>query len=264
MRILWAFIRTAFSKASIYRLDFWSSLIANFIMMYGIYSLWNILYQQIPNAFDKTLPQMTTYGVLGMLIMPFMSVAFDVQRYINERVREGTIEIDLMKPLSFIQHMLYRNLGDFMLNLLTKALPGFLFAILFLNFQLPPSWFDGLLFVISIGLGYLVLFEINLLIGFLAFITADIRSYTWAFNALGRFASGQVVPLWMFPPTLATFVAFLPFKDAFFAPMSIYIGAQDGNIARTLFSQFAWLLGLYIAMHLVWLKLQRRIIVQGG
>jgi len=102
MKVLYAFIRTAFHNAFIYRVDFWVRLLSIFIMMYASYSLWTILYRQIPDAFGMDLETMTTYGVLGMMLVSFVDAASNVSYYIAEQVRMGTLELDLMKPLDFI------------------------------------------------------------------------------------------------------------------------------------------------------------------
>lgn len=124
MRIIYAFIRTAFHNTFIYRLDFWVRQVSVFIMMYAFYSLWSILYRQSPNAFGMDLERMTTYGVLGVLLGPIMDSATSTWWYIGEQVRMGTLELDLMKPLDFILHMLFRNLGEFCVTLFMRGLPS--------------------------------------------------------------------------------------------------------------------------------------------
>lgn len=264
MKILWAFVRTSFLDASIYRLDFWVSLLSVFITMYANFSIWHILYQQSPNAFGMDLQRMTTYGVLGMLLVPILSSSIATQHYIAQQVRSGSLDVDLMKPLDFIFHMLGRNIGAFLVQIVTRGIPGLLFAFSFLGFRLPGSWEHGLAFLCSLVLGYLVFFATNFLMGMLAIVTLDIRSYGWAYNSLIRFASGQMIPLWMFPPFLAAVAAILPFRAVYFVPMSIYIGAYDGSIATALLEQTAWVVGLFGMSRFVWSRAYRRITIQGG
>jgi len=264
MKILYAFIRTAFHNAWIFRLDFWLITPGLFIMMYANHSLWSILYQQSPHAFGMDLERMTTYGVLGILLLPIMRSAMRIQYYIAEQVRLGTLELDLMKPLDFMFHMLSRSVGELGVELLTRLSPGVLFAYLFLGFRPPISVQAGLAFLVSLALGYLVIFVLSFLMGMLSIITLDIRSYTWAYNSLVRFASGQVVPLWMFPPALAAIAAALPFQAVYFVPMSIYVGAYEGSLGNALLSQAAWAVGLFLAARLCWARVQRRVTIQGG
>jgi len=148
--------------------------------------------------------------------------------------------------------------------LVTNGLPGLLFAYLFLGFKPPVSPQAGFAFLLSLSLGYVVYFGISFILGMLSIVTTDVRSYMWAFYSVVRFASGQAVPLWMSPPALAAIVAFLPFKDIYFVPMTIYIGAYEGSLTGALFSQALWAVGLILISYLIWSRVQRRITVQGG
>ena len=198
MRLLLSFVRTAFLTTTIYRLDFWVGILATLIGMYATHSLWRILYTQSPGAFGMSLEQMTTYGVLGMIMAQTMSAGNQIQSYIAQQVRMGTLEVDLLKPLAFPYHMFCRNFGEFLVGLVTRGVVCFGLAFLILGMRAPDHPSAFLAFLASLFLGYLVLFGISLLMGMLAIVTLDIRSYSWAYGALVRFASGQMVPLWMF------------------------------------------------------------------
>jgi ABC-2 type transport system permease protein len=264
MRVLLGFVRTAFRDAAIYRVDFWIGLLSIFFVMYAIYSIWFILYQQSPGAFGVDLQQMTTYGVLGVLLSPIMHSSTQTRNYIAAQVRSGSIEIDLMKPLDFMLHMLVRNVGEVCVMLVLRALPGFLFAYLVLGIRLPATPESGFAFGVSVLLGYLVYFGINFLIGLLSLVTHDIRSYTWAYSAIVRFASGEAIPLWLFPPLLGAIVGALPFQAIYFVPMSIYVGVYERSLAWTLLGQALWVVGVLLFCRLIWWRCQRRIVVQGG
>lgn len=263
MKLLVAFTRAAYQKTAVYRLDFWAGQLSNFVMMAGGYYLWLALYENRPEAFGVTVSQMTTYGVLGMLLQPIMGTSGDIQRYLAQQVRLGTLETDVMKPVDFVLLMFSRNMGDFLVELLLHGLPGLLFAYLFLDFPVPTNWQTAVSFPLSLLMGYITFFWINLLLGLLAIITLDIRSYMWAFSAIIRFASGQLVPLWLYPPALATLFAILPFQSIFFAPISIYIGAETA-VVPALLRQLAWTVALFFVVRWVWSRLYQRITIQGG
>ena len=197
--------------------------------MYAMYSIWTILYSQSPGTFGVELVQMRTYGVLGVLLTPLLNASVMIQMYVATQVRTGLLEMDLMKPLDFLYQMLCRSLAETALRFVMSFLPGALVAFLFLDFRLPATWEHGAAFLASLVLGYVVYFAINLMMGMLAIVTLDIRNYSWAFNSLVRFASGTV-PLWMFPSGIAAVLNALPFKDVYFIPIAIYVGAYEGSI----------------------------------
>jgi len=264
MKVILAFIRTAFHNSYIYRLDFWVRQLSLLIMMYAMYSLWRVLYLQNPNAFGMDLRTMTTYGVLGILLIPVIESASTPQQYIAEQVRMGTLELDLMKPLNFIFHMFSRSVGELGVWSLTHVIPGLFLAALFLNFSPPASLFAGFFFILSLMMGFLIYFWINMLMGMLAIVTMDIRSYGWIFWSLVRFTSGQLVPLWMYPPLLGAILAVLPFKDIYFTPMAIYVGVYEGNYVQPFLSQIVWASVLFFVVQFFWTRVQHRIVIQGG
>lgn len=264
MKLPLAFTRIAFQKNLVYQLDFWANIFSVFIMMYAGYSIWQILYREQPNAFGVTLEQMTTYGVLGMFLPTILMVGAETQQYIALQVRMGTLELDILKPVHFLLILFYRNIGEFLVQLLIRGIPCLLFAVFVLDFPLPQNPWTLFRFVISLFLAYVISFEINLLIGLVAIVTLDVRSYTWAINSLIHFASGQLVPLWMFPTILATVLTFLPFQGMYFSPIAVYIEAQPMQSNQLILVQILWVICLFIIANFFWVYLHRRMTVQGG
>jgi ABC-2 type transport system permease protein len=131
--------------------------------------------------------------------------------------------------------------------------------------NLPPNVWTSVLFAISLGLGYLVLFHLNFLLGSLAIVTLDIRHISWAYYSVVRFFGGQMIPLWLFPPFLAWLAGVLPFQSTYFIPMSIYIGNLSGTEAiQAIGFQLVWLVVLVLISRLLWSWAHRRLVVQGG
>lgn len=263
MRMFWAFTRQAFHNTLIYRVEFWMRLFSILLAMYGIHWVWRVLYTQKPGAFGLSLEQMVTYGVLGMALETFIDVG--PEWYIAGQVRTGAIDTDLLKPIDFHVHMLARSLGEMLFGLGVMALPTFGIGFFLFGLQPPADLNAGVMFAISIALGYLVQFHIGFLLGSIAFATLDIRSISWAYYALIMFFSGQMVPLWMFPEALRVVAEALPFKAVYYVPMSIYIGTFKGDaIWSALAFQAVWAAALALLARLAWSRVHRRLVVQGG
>jgi ABC-2 type transport system permease protein len=179
MKIFWAFTRQAFFNTSIYRFEFWLRIFSVYLWMYTIYWVWKTLYTQSPAAFDLSLEQMVTYGILGMALEIFLDVG--PEWYIATQVRSGAIDTDLMKPLDFHLHMLARSAGEMMFSLGILALPSFAIGYYLFNLRLPGDALTSLLFVLSLILSFLVFFHISFLLGTLTVVTLDIRSISWAY-----------------------------------------------------------------------------------
>ncbi len=119
MKIASGFFRMALYDAAIFRLDFLLGLVSVFFLMFTSYSIWTILYHQQPGAFGVELQQMTTYAVLGMLLQPILRTSGGVNWYIANQVRTKMLDVDLLKPIDFMLHMLVRNIGEVGVELLT-------------------------------------------------------------------------------------------------------------------------------------------------
>ena len=263
MKIFWAFTRQAFFNTSIYRFEFWLRIFSVYLWMYTIYWVWKTLYTQSPAAFDLSLEQMVTYGILGMALEIFLDVG--PEWYIATQVRSGAIDTDLMKPLDFHLHMLARSAGEMMFSLGILALPSFAIGYYLFNLRLPGDALTSLLFVLSLILSFLVFFHISFLLGTLTVVTLDIRSISWAYYSMVSFFSGQVVPLWLFPDFLRRLSELLPFQAIYYIPMSIYIKRISGSTAlQGLGLQVFWTIVLVFFSRWAWSQVHRRLTVQGG
>jgi len=263
MKIFWSFTRQAFHNTVIYRFEFWLRLVSAFLWMYSIQWVWRTLYTQRPGAFGVSLEQMVTYGVLGMVLETFLDVG--PEWYMATQVRSGAIDTDLMKPLDFHVHMLARSTGEMLFSLGVISIPALLIGYTLFDLQLPPDVSTGLLFGISLVLGYLVLFHLGFLLGSLALVTLDIRSISWAYYSLVSFFAGQMVPLWLFPQFLRVLAEALPFKSVYYIPMSIYIGTFTGAAAlQAIAFQAVWAVVLLLISRWAWSRVRARLVVQGG
>ncbi|MCL6442359.1 MAG: ABC-2 family transporter protein [Alicyclobacillus sp.] len=265
MKLFWSFARQAFHNAAIYRVDYWLNIVTTFLMMYSVYWIWHILYTAHPGAFGVSLQQVVSYGVLGMAMETVFNPGQGPQSYISTQIRTGGIDTDLAKPLDFHLHMLARNFGEMSFRFTTLVLPSILIGFGFLGLRPPGSLLNLLSFLVSLILGYLVLFSLNYLVAMLAVLTLDIRTIAWAYASLLRFFGGQMVPLWLFPGIAGVMAAALPFRSIYSIPLSIYIGKMSNvEVAHALLFQAIWVVVLVAIGRFAWIKVHTRLVVQGG
>ncbi len=265
MKLFLGFALQEFTAAAMYRFEYWLQLAGNLIQMYGIYWLWNTLARQKPALLGASLDQVLTYTLLAMVLEVILR-ASNLPRYtISNLIRTGAIQADLLRPLDFHFHLFARSSGLLIYLLLGQGLLGTLFGVLFLGIHAPASPIYALLFVFSLALAFLVGFSLNFLIGLVSIYTIEAARISWLYYALLRFFSGQMIPLWMFPPLLAQVVALLPFQSVIGVPLSIYIGRLSIPAALQAISlQALWAGALLLLGRLAWSRAQARLIIQGG
>ncbi len=267
MRCFFSFIRQSLKRISMYRFEFGTQAVYQLIALYGVKLLWVTLSKQSPEIVGMPVEQMVTYAMLAMLLDVIFYPSGDnaPHSYMTKQIKDGTIDVDLLKPLNYQKHMFYRTTGFVIVRLLFLVIPAYLFALLFMGMRVPITLMNGILSVLSLILGYLILFSLNFLLGIIGMITLDIKHISWAYNAVISFFSGKLVPLWLFPVWLMSFANILPFKYIYAVPVSIYIGKLSySEIIQTLILQCVWAAGLIWIGNLSWHKVRTRLIIQGG
>ncbi len=259
-----AFLRNEFYNMSIYRASFWMNFIYTFLMMYSVGYVWRALYTANPSVTGVPLPQMISYAVLGVALEAILHPRNGPQGYIMEQVRKGTIEMDIMKPIDFQFYMFAKNMGSIAVRFLFLVLPSVIAAFFLFSLELPGlQAFLG--FLCSLTFSVIISFFLNFIIGLLSMVTMNIRNINWGYNALLRFFSGQMVPLWIFPGVLGIVSDILPFRCIYAIPMSIYIGNYAGvEMLGALGVQAAWILVLWPASRLLMRRVFTRVMIQGG
>lgn len=242
MRTGMAFLRNEFYNMSIYRVSFWLNFIYTFLMMYSVGYVWRALYAANPSVTGVPLPQI----------------------YIMEQVRKGTIEMDIMKPIDFQFYMFAKNMGSIAVRFLFLVSPSLIAAFFLFSLEL-PKWPAFFCFICSLICSVIVSFFLNFILGLLSIVTMNIRNINWGYNALLRFFSGQMVPLWIFPGVLGIISDFLPFRCIYAIPMSIYIGNYAGmDMLVALAVQFTWIFVLWLTSRLLMKQVFARVMIQGG
>ncbi len=184
--------------------------------------------------------------------------------YVRERVREGQVALDLARPVPFLSQLLAHQVGATAsaVPFVVLALPC---AVLLGGIQAPQSPMAGLLYVVSLALGYLVAMLMGLIIGLMAFWTMELGGVLTIYAFANQFFGGALVPLWFFPPLLRRLADLLPFQTQTFIPLSMYTGQLLGAQAvQALALQLFWVVALFGLAWLLWQRAIYRVVIQGG
>ncbi len=255
------FARKAFSREATYRVEVFTSIGSLVLRVYLMRSLWTALYAQNAAPVNIPLHAMITYTTVALLMSLVLEV--DGTRLIRDKVREGSIATDLMKPISQPLYWFSDGLGQTIFHALT-IVPSLAFALALVHIDVPnPGAFAA--FALSFVLGYLVNFFLNFLMNVIAFWTLE----TFALQMMVRWASdllsGQIVPLEFFPGILGAIVFNLPFAAIYSTPLRIYIGELPPSAwLPAMTTQMGWLVLFAGTAAIVWRFAERRIVVQGG
>ena len=207
---------------------------------------------------EQTLVYLTVVNLQVFFLQP--EVAEDVQ----ERIQEGQISFDLTRPVSYPSQLVAGAAGD-MIGMLPMVLVALPVAFLLGELGLPSTLVDGIAYIASLLLAWVIAVQINMLIGLTSFWTLEMTGFQMVYSLISSFATGALIPLWFMPDILRAIVQLLPFQAIAYVPVSIYVGeAATGHPLTAIALQVFWCLILTLAIQWIWKKALHHTVIQGG
>jgi len=235
------FAKKAFAREATYRMEVFTNVGSLILRIYLMKMVWDALYAQNAAPQGIALHQVLTYTVIALLMSLILEI--DGTRIIRERLREGTIATDLMKPISPALFFFSDGLGQTALHAML-ILPALLMALLIVRIDLPGPLALAA-FAMSFSLGYCVNFLLNFCMNCVAFWTLETFAVQLIVRWCSDLLSGQVIPLLFFPGILQQVVLALPFAAIYSTPLLIYIGkVPPERYLWAMLQQVGWLVVL--------------------
>ncbi|HVN69151.1 MAG TPA: ABC-2 family transporter protein [Candidatus Binatia bacterium] len=255
------FAKKAFAREATYRLEVLTEIGSLVLRVYILRALWTALYAHNTAPLNLPLHSMITYATVAMLMSLILEV--DGTRLIREKLREGTIATDLMKPISVPLYFFSDGLGQTALHALL-VVPALLCALLLVHVDV-PSAATFAAFLLAFAVGYGVNFFVNFLMNCVAFWTLETFAAQLIVRWVSDLLSGQIIPLTLFPGVLGRIVFALPFAAIYSTPLLIYVGViPPSQWATSIAVQIGWL-ALFVGLSsLVWRAASQRVVIQGG
>lgn len=189
------FAKKAFAREATYRMEVFTNIGSLLVRLYLMKMVWVALYAQNTAPAGVPLHAIITYTTIALLMSLVLEI--DGTRIIRDRVREGSIATDLMKPINLPLYFFSDGFGQTLLHAIL-IVPSLLLALFIVHIDVPPP-LVLLAFAVSFALGYVVNFLLNFLMNSVAFWTLE----TFAIQLIVRWVSdllgGQIVPLIFFP-----------------------------------------------------------------
>lgn len=213
--------------------------------------------QGVPLPYDRS-QFVTYYLMLGVVVMLTGTWAAS---YVAQSIRTGKLSPLLLRPAPPILDYLGNNLGEKIIKLpLLLPLLGFA-ALLFRDGSAGASWglhlpsdpLVWLLFVLSLPPAAALAFLLDFVVGTLAFWLEDVGGLLRVKAVAGALLEGQLVPLALFPPQLAPFLAAQPFRYVVSFPLEILAGQlEPAAIAWGFAAQLGYCATLALTYQLLW------------
>jgi ABC-2 type transport system permease protein len=148
--------------------------------------------------------------------------------------------------------------------MLTTALPIVIITFILHGLSFPSPLYT-LLFLLSLIIGMLIIFELTYIFGLLAFFTQRAWYLNWYLDGFKTIFGGTVVPLWFYPDTLKRMSMFLPFRYITFEPVNFFLQRTSVEESwRVLFLGVGWIVMLRLLSTLIYRRIMNRIAINGG
>ena len=260
MRTLLNFVQAGFKQRIIYRSSTLWGLVASALVLFLQIRLWQVLLASNAIQDGRTLADMVAFLVINALLAALTRC--DAASTLAGLIGDGSISCSLTRPISLKKQVVCEQIGvNLHFVLFTVLLPAAV-AIAIYGISL-PDLSHGLLFVVSAALGAVILFEIQYMIGMLAFFLTTVWFANFYVTGFMTLFGATAIPLWYYPDWLANLCYWLPFRYITYEPILIFL--QDAaNPLQTILLQLLWICGLCLLERFVWRRAERKLVVQGG
>ena len=241
------------------------------VKMFGAfinYYLWMAIYGSTNR---NTLGGLTQGEMVIYIFMAYLTgtiVTVSVSNWVSEDVVQGTVAMNLIKPIDYRMSLISRASGDMIYQFLVPSVFIWIGLEIYRAVVpgLPPFTAEKILFyLVSKVLSFLIYVLFDFCFGMIAFFTTYIFGLMMVKQALIAFLTGQLIPISFFPEAVQRVFDFLPFSSMVYTPVMIYLGKYTGNMLFfMLLRQAAWVVLLYLFGSLIWRKVTKRLVILGG
>lgn len=251
-------LKVSFTSFVSYRVSLVIRLIRDVLMTSFFLFIWSVLFKQKQLIGGYDFSSMVTYYIVARIIDQLYTL--DPSKVLAEDVVTGSLSTHLIKPYHYLGYMWGRAVG----RRLARTLPSLIFVIaIFIVFNsslvFPNSIIQTTLFILSVMLAWLLMFEIAIFVGETSFWISKISGINSAINQTILLLGGMWAPISLFSPIAQKIMGFLPFQYLYFHPIQIYQNKISIPVAlHGLGIETVWILIIGVLIIVLWKKGIRR------
>ena len=267
------FFKAGMMEELSYKAAIYSWVVISILQLACILFLWSAVYANAEGSAINgfTFEQMIVYFIFTN-IFAFVCLESSTLGMIDDEIKDGTIAISFIKPISYRIRFMATAFGANMARAIILGIPAYIVAFIILSVMgyvklgTPMVFLIRiLLFLICTILAIVLNDCINYICGILCFYTTAAWGLNQTKNVVINFFSGVFIPLTFFPGVFGNICRLLPFAGLTQNPVYILMGTASVEqsvqfILRNLF----WWIGFEIVAKLLFLHASKRVTVQGG
>ncbi len=205
------------------------------------------------------------FAYLSLAFALNFTLGFGLERTVGERIREGLIATDMLKPVDMGGLYLAQAMSDGLFqSFMGLVAVGVGVAVLGAAMA-PASAGAAGAALLSLGLAALLQFYVSFLFVQLIFLTHSNYGPFSTRMVLHNALSGVFAPLEAFPQGLRALAEALPFHHIIHTPIALWQGRLAGPaVGQALLGQALWTMGLAVLSRYSFDRIRRGLSIQGG
>lgn len=260
------FATNEFQKYLAYKANVIIFVIGDGLILLATFFLWKAIYQSSPESIIKgfSYTEMIIYVAMSFTITSLIYT--DAGFTVSAEVKDGSIAMNLIRPINFQTRMLFQSIGNLAYNFIVVFLLGATIITIYtlslgFQFSLPQI----ICFILSLLFGFFLNFYFIYAFGLLAFKLTN----TWGLNqimtAVFNLLSGMLIPITFFPEWAQPIFTILPFSSIIYSPTMIYLGKfSTEEMVLSLVLQLFWIFILSLLVKWLWNILIKHLVILGG
>ena len=241
------FARNVFQRLISYKANVLFFMFGDLLMLAVTYYLWKAIYESSNESI------LNGFGFNEMIIYIFISfitsvmISVDISHDISREVKDGSIAINLVRPLNYEKRMLFQGLGSILYNFI---------VIFIITFSITTILYYKFFGYVSI---------VRILLYFFSVKITNMWGLSQIMQAIVNLLSGMLIPIAFFPEWAQAIINLLPFSSSIYTPTMIYLGKITGvDIIIALGLQIFWVIVLMIISKIMWKALIKNLTILGG
>jgi ABC-2 type transport system permease protein len=215
--------------------------------------IWQAVFGSRETINGLTLEETITYYGVAALVhyLIYDSTDWNLQMLIHT----GRFLSFMLRPVSHRLFAFSQKVGHRMLGFWMEFVPVYLLFTFAFRIRLVPAY--PVWTILSVGLGFVMLFLIDYCIGMTAFWLTRTRGIRRIFLFLRNVCAGMLIPLVFFPTAVQKVLFFLPFQFVTYVPVRVFLGSYELggtvlSIPQVVGVQALAVLGMALLSEIVW------------
>jgi len=241
-----------------YRFDTIISMIFTISKIILAYVLWGAIFDNHEVVAGFTFNTMLTYYIISSFIAQ-LDQSSSTGGQIASEIMRGQFSKYMIRPMNVFGYFISQTLGvsAFLLsfNLIAAIVWVFVFSI---DFNISSNPINLLASLTMVGLGLLLMMQLNFYIGILAFKFHE----TWIFmmikDNIVQFVTGSLIPLTILPTSVQSIMKFFPFYYVIYLPSMLFMGENQEELTTGIVCLLAWNLALGLLNKVTYSRLRTK------